>query len=283
MAILKDNAQVLRVYEQGNTSLIVVLLGRQLGPFRVLVKGGRRWHKKGFEGGFDLLTRGQILVYPRGGESLWIFKEWEERARPALGASLLLLRAASFLCELTEALTRPRAGAGTHPQAGDESNRKLYDVLSAAADALAGGASPGPLLMTFTLRALESEGLLPAFGRCGTCERTFVKDACPVYLSGRGLYCRECLARIGAPSPQAGRRVVVLRGADSGPAAPPVGFWLTPAAHGALLRLQKSARPFGLDAAAGRQLGQALVLLVHAALERDLRTLPAAAVMVRKV
>src|SRR4051812_794319 len=110
MAILKDFAQVLHLYEQGNTSLVAVMLGRRLGQFRVHIKGGRRWPKKGFEGGFDLLARGEILVYPRLGETLWVFKEWDERARPALGGSLSMLHAASYLCEFTEALTRPKSG-----------------------------------------------------------------------------------------------------------------------------------------------------------------------------
>ena len=111
MPILKDDAQVLQVYEQGNTSLVIVFYGRALGQFRVHGKGARRWTKKGFEGGFDLLARGEVLVYPRRGEGLWILKEWNETARPAVGQSLALLRAASYLCELTAALTRPTAGS----------------------------------------------------------------------------------------------------------------------------------------------------------------------------
>ena len=41
--ILKDEAQVLRVHEQGNTSLVVVMFGRALGQFHVHIKGARRW------------------------------------------------------------------------------------------------------------------------------------------------------------------------------------------------------------------------------------------------
>ena len=49
MPIVKDEAQVLRVFEQGNTSQVLVLLGRRLGQMRVLAKGSRRFHRKGFE------------------------------------------------------------------------------------------------------------------------------------------------------------------------------------------------------------------------------------------
>ena len=75
MPIFKDHVQILRVQEQSNTSQIAIVLGRRLGQFHVLAKGARRWPKKGFEGGFDLLARGELLAYPRPGGQLWIFKE----------------------------------------------------------------------------------------------------------------------------------------------------------------------------------------------------------------
>ncbi len=279
MAILKDNAQVLRVYEQSNTSLIVVLLGRRLGQFRVLIKGGRRWQRKGFEHGFDLLNRGEILVYPRKGEGLWIFKEWEERARPELGCSLLRLRAASYLSELAEMLTRERGGAGE----AEGANSKLFDALLAASEALGSGATPGPVLFAFTLRALECEGLLPSLNRCTDCGQTLLKNLRRVYLSGQGVYCDDCLTQAMKAARAHLARQPGLPGRLPLEEMGLRGFWLSPPALAALLRLQKSARPFGLDLSSKRQLGRALVLLVHFALERDLRTLPAAAQMVRSM
>src|SRR2546430_2177464 len=151
MAILKDLAQVLHLYEQGNTSLVAVMLGRRLGQFRVHIKGGRRWPKKGFEGGFDLLARGEILVYPRSGETLWVFKEWDEHERPTLGGSLALLHAASYLCEFTEALTRSKSGTSDESAGEIRDRGRLFDLLAATVDALAGGARPGPLLFTFSM------------------------------------------------------------------------------------------------------------------------------------
>src|SRR5581483_5029989 len=115
MPTLKDHAQVLSVIEQGNTSLVLVLLGAQLGQIHVHAKGGRRWPKKGFEGGMDLLARGEIVVYPRPGEMLWLLKEWSEDARPRLGQTVPMLYAASFLSELAQALTRPTAGQQPDP------------------------------------------------------------------------------------------------------------------------------------------------------------------------
>ena len=176
MPILKDIAQVIRVHEQGNTSLVAVMLGRRLGQFRVHIKGGRRWPKKGFEGGFDLLTRGEILVYPRPNEGLWVFKEWDEHTHPHLGRSLGLLRAASYLCELSEALTRHTAGS-VRDEDDDESSSALYDALAAAADTLESGALPGFVLLIFTLTALEAEGLMLPLDVCSVCGRDLLNAA----------------------------------------------------------------------------------------------------------
>jgi recombinational DNA repair protein (RecF pathway) len=266
MPILKDNAQVLRIHEQGNTSLVAVMLGQHLGQFRVHAKGARRWPKKGFEGGMDLLARGEILVYPRSGETLWVFREWDERARPRLGSSLLQLRAASYLCELTEALTRQTSGA--HQDAaevsGESTGARLYDILSLSADALAGNAHPGAVLLSFTLRALHAEGLLPELNRCMHCARPPAPGA--IWLTPEGICCAGCYRT---------EKIAALDGERRS------GLGLNAEAYRALLYVYETARPVKLSPPAAEQLGRAMILLVHAALEHDLRTLLNAARMVR--
>ncbi len=288
MAILKDNAQVLHVYEQGNSSLVAVMFGRRLGQFRMHAKGIRRWPKKGFEGGLDLLVRGEVLVYPRSTEALWIFKEWDERARPVTGRSLNALRAASYLCELTEVLTRQMA-ASVADDAADSSadgQGQLYDLLAAAADQVEHTYHLGALLSCFTLHALRIEGLLPELNRCATCRAPLLPGSpapapsrAPgpenraqnrrkmrrVWLTGEGLRCEECVRRRmeQIEAPQFER-----------------GVWLSPEALRVLLHLYSSPRPVGVSQNAARELAHALVLLVQGALEQDLRTLRAAARLV---
>ena len=129
--ILKDDVHILRAREQTNTSLILVAFGRRLGQLHILAKGARRFSKKGFEGGFDLLTQGELLAFPRPGEGLWIFKEWDERSRPKLGQSYRMLAAASYLCEFIEVLTSAAGASGqvvsivTRPTAVPESETEL--------------------------------------------------------------------------------------------------------------------------------------------------------------
>jgi recombinational DNA repair protein (RecF pathway) len=280
MPILKDIAQVIRVHEQGNTSLVAVMLGRKLGQFRVHVKGGRRWPKKGFEGGFDLLSRGEILVYPRPNEGLWIFKEWDEHVHPHLGGSLTLLRAASYLCELSEALTRHTAGAHRDDDDDDDSTVPLYDALAAAADTLESGAQPGFVLLIFTLSALESEGLLVPLDECSVCGRNLLKapaknapapgrNAIQIWLNAEGLRCPECTANY---------RARVAKNS-----APERGAWLSLEAHRALHHIRVTGRPVKLSLTAAQQLARSLVVLVHGALERDLHTLNAAARLVAEM
>ncbi|MBI3831516.1 MAG: DNA repair protein RecO C-terminal domain-containing protein [Planctomycetes bacterium] len=300
MPILKDEARILRVFEQGNTSQVLVLLGRRLGQMRVLAKGSRRFHRKGFEGGFDLLALGEILVYPQRDEHLWIFKEWSERERtPGLGRSPERLAAASFLCELTEALTRETAGSAhaeghPHRDAAEETDAHaaLFDLFSEAARALERlpeATTAGPILLAFTLHALKLAGLLPDLRRCSRCGKKLVQDAKSneprsrelARLSHEGLDCETCLAEealnnlpVGAAPPATKRELARL--AAAGPEAVR-GVWLTPESLGALDYVKRTAKSVKLSRAAAEALARALIVLVHGALERDLRTLRAAA------
>ena len=275
MPILKDDVQILRVREQSNSSQIAVALGRRLGQFHVMAKGARRWPKKGFEGGFDLLARGELLAYPRPDEQLWIFKEWDERARPQIGQSYRMLAAGSYLGELTEVLTRHTAGSAYEDGApADDSSAKLYDLLAASADALAAQAArPGALLLGFTLKALEIEGVLTPLSECHLCDRKFFDGAGKAeaaWLSSSGLECKACidLKRSGA------KNAAVPYGVER-------GVWLGPEAHRALLHIRRTIKPLKLSETAAEQLARALAILVHGALERDLRTLPYAMKLVK--
>ena len=318
MAIVKDLAQVLRVYEHGNTSLVLVFLCRRLGQIRVLAKGARRWARKGFAGGFDLLVRGELVVYPRRDDALWIFKEWDERARPAkLGRSPVTLRAASYLCELAEAVTRETAGSGWH---GEERARiaganaratagrgaretheaapheTLYEQLAEAAEVLDDGAPPGPVLLGFTLRALETAGLLPDLARCSRCGRA-LSGRGGARLGREGLECRACLgveqdgppeaSRSHAAGRAAARPATVRAGAPSRREAAEAqaagSVWLSPEALSALAYVKRTGKAVKLSRDAAGRNARALGLLVHATLERDLRTLPFAQAAVARM
>jgi recombinational DNA repair protein (RecF pathway) len=297
--ILKDEAQVLHVYEQGNTSLVVVFYGRKLGQFRVHGKGSRRWSKQGFAGGFDLLARGEVLVYPRAGDNLWILKEWTETARPPLGRSLSLLRCASYLCELAETLSRPTAGSVNEERPfqfssfqGLERPGALYPLLAAAADALAdfGGHDPIPResgvsgdmtrLRSNRDRVPRNGASRNGPGASGAVLLWFTLAA----LAYEGLLpqldrCGQC-GSLFARQPKrvwlTGEGLYCETCAAS--LQPGVrGEWLSLEAQKALKYVAQTAQAVRLSSPAAEQLARALILLVHGALEQDLLTLRAAA------
>ncbi|GMV81130.1 MAG: hypothetical protein AMXMBFR7_23140 [Planctomycetota bacterium] len=283
MPILKDRAIVLRTYEVQNTSLVLVLLGRRLGQIRVLAKGARRWQKRGFEHGFDLLVEGELVCYPRPGDGLWIFKEWDERARPAdLGLRLPAFGAACFLCEFAEALTRETSGSGGE-QSGGADDEPLYELLRAAIEALDEGVAPGAVLIQFTLQALEAQGFLPDLDCCGACGAELNASRRPARLSPEGLVCEACLAGealeklpVGAAPPGDPRDLARLL--DAAPGSQPAAVvWISPELLAALKHIKRTGKPVRLSATAARLGARTLVALVHHALEQDLRTLRAAA------
>lgn len=277
MAIAKDLARVLRVYEQGNTSLVLVLLGQSLGQVRVLAKGARRWTRKGFAGGFDLLAEGELVAYPRDHGELWILKEWDERHRFAPPGRPGGLRAASFLCEFTEALTRETSGSSwSHDDRSPgqaQGHEDLYKLLDQAVAALTSDQPPGWLLLRYVLAALSCGGWLPDLDACSACHTRLPAGAMPVRLSFSGILCQDCAAG-DAPLYENARR--------PGPASPRC-VWLTPEVLHALAFVLRTGQSVQLSTAGARTLARAMMLLVHAALEHDLRTLNGAAAAVMRL
>jgi len=261
---------VLRNFEQGNTSLVLVLLGRRLGQVRVLAKGARRWSRKGFEHPFDLLSRGEAVLYPRPAGDLWIFKEWDERERlGALGTSARTLAAASFLCELAEALTREMAGStveDSEAEAVAQEREHIFANLLEAAQSLAAGKSRGETLLTFALRALETEGLLPDLEHCSGCDKPFSKldTRAKVRLGPDGLRCTDCLGEVFA-------------GMGTGDRVPRAPLWISAETRAALRFFLRTGKGVRLSRAAAQEAAKALITLVHGGLEHDLRLLRYAA------
>lgn len=276
MATVKDLARVLRVHEQGNTSLVIVLLCRTLGQVRVLRKGARRWTRKGFEGGFDLLTEGQLVAYPRAHGELWILKEWDERWRFRVDPSRPLLRAGSFLCEFTEALTRETAGSGwSHEDGrdGTHASEELYALLGAAVTGLTVERQTGWVLLRYVLAAMEQGGWLPDLDACSTCHARLPVGATPVRLSHAGVLCMKCAAGDPALYEGGGRP-----GPDSARCV-----WLSPEVLGALAFVKRTGQTVKLSATAANSLARATMLMVHSALEHDLRTLNGAAAAIARL
>lgn len=72
---ISDNAICLRRWDFSETSQTVALLTREHGLIRGLAKGAKR-PKSRFSGGFDLLTRGQVLAIIKKSSELALLTEW---------------------------------------------------------------------------------------------------------------------------------------------------------------------------------------------------------------
>ena len=76
MATLTDQALVLRQWDFSESSQTVLLFGRETGLLRGLAKGAHR-DRAPFSGGFDLLTRGEVVAIPKGSTELAALIEWD--------------------------------------------------------------------------------------------------------------------------------------------------------------------------------------------------------------
>ena len=72
----------LRAYPVSNTSVIAWFLSPSDGLIRLMAKGHRRFEKRGFEGGIDIGSVGEIVYIPRRDDTPGILAEWAETHRP---------------------------------------------------------------------------------------------------------------------------------------------------------------------------------------------------------
>lgn len=124
---IHDEAVVLRHWEFSETSQTVSLFTRAHGVVRGLAKGSRR-ERANFSGGFELLTRGDLVAIIKPGKDLATLTEWGliELFR---GASRVLgaYRAAMYLIDLAHhAIT----DHDPHPALYDELVRGLRELES---------------------------------------------------------------------------------------------------------------------------------------------------------
>ena len=121
MALLNDDAVVLRRLDYSETSQIVVMLARTHGKIRLIAKGIKRSTKTRFATAIDLLELGHVVwsSRPDRQRSLSPLTEWKQfNAFVGLRSSLSRLYAAQYAAEITSELT---ADEDPHP--------KLFDAL----------------------------------------------------------------------------------------------------------------------------------------------------------
>ena len=148
---------VLRVQPVTESSLRVLWFTREFGKLKTLAKGARR-PKSPMRGRLDLFYEDEIAFLRSRRSDLHLLHEcFLENPHAALRASVPVLSAASYVCELVDALT---AVEDAHPE--------LFCLLTDMLTRLEQAVAPAQLIW-FELQALAATGWKPVFeGETGT-------------------------------------------------------------------------------------------------------------------
>jgi DNA repair protein RecO (recombination protein O) len=131
MAIAHDQGICIRHWDFSETSQTVTLFGRDGGIVRGLAKGARR-ERGAFDGGIDLLSRGEFGVIRSARKELATLTEWDLlEVFPRLRTDLHANRAAFYMADVLGRMLAP-----------DDPHPALYDRFARSLRAL-GGAAPG--------------------------------------------------------------------------------------------------------------------------------------------
>ena len=107
MGTIHDQGVCIRHWDFSETSQTVSLFGRSLGVVRGLSKGARR-ERGAFDGGIDLLSRGEFGAIVKPGRELATLTEWDLlEVFPRLRTDLAANRAAFYMADLLGRMLQP--------------------------------------------------------------------------------------------------------------------------------------------------------------------------------
>ena len=157
MPAVHDQGICIRHWDFSETSQTVSLFGRSLGVVRGLAKGARR-ERGAFDGGIDLLSRGEFGAIVRPGKELATLTEWDLlEVYPRLRSDIASNRVAFYMADLAGRMLQPE---DPHPA--------LFDALVAALRTIGAARSPeepapdgAAALLGFQWRLLSETGFRP--------------------------------------------------------------------------------------------------------------------------
>ena len=189
MPLQTTDAIVLRTVDFSETSLVVMLLTRDLGRISALAKGGRRV-KGPFEGSLDLLSVCRVVLIDKPGDSLDLLTESKLTRR---------FRAAQW--------SLPRTYGGYHVAEmlrlmidDDDPHPELYELTLQTLQLIDGTGPLAGALAWFDLQLLRHLGHEPQLRLCVDCGQRVPRTARRVQFGfrGGGLLCNACGPRNAA-------------------------------------------------------------------------------------
>jgi DNA repair protein RecO (recombination protein O) len=237
MALLNTEALVLRGYELGETSKLVVLLTRERGKVRAVARGARGARPR-YQSALEPLSEVRVSLYGRQGAELLRLGQ-AELLHSAFRAGTRSLDAALFLSGCAELLD------AFSPEG--EVEERVYRLALAVVRAAEDGASPELLGRYLEAWLLKLHGLYPPLERCASCGGELPAAGALVYhRAAHGFVCARCGPASG-PELNAGSRRLLAS-----------FFRLSPGTLGEAIPAARALEAFHRD-------------LIAAHLERDLR------------
>jgi len=190
MPSIRVEAVIVRSDREGEADRLLTLFTRELGRVLAIARGVDR-PKSRWAGRTRLFARVRTDLYQkRRGSGRYSFTQSQLLdAHERIQSSLAGIRAAARVCETVASLTPL-----------EEPQPETWDLLTAALDALEGGADGSAVAAAFQLRFLRAAGFGLHLDGCAVCNRPYPGKG-PAYVSAKrgGLVCRKCLDDDDAP------------------------------------------------------------------------------------
>jgi DNA repair protein RecO (recombination protein O) len=188
VALYKAEAVVLRAAAFGEADRLLSLLSPEHGKIRAVARGTSRPRSR-LAAGVQPFVRGRYVLW-RGRELDGVSQAEIVEPHRGLGRDLGAMVAASYCCELTDALCPER-------QEARQAFATLLDALSLLS---AGEGERALVLRWFELRALSDAGFAPQLDRCAACGGALPAAGRQAFSpAAGGLLCASCPAEGGAP------------------------------------------------------------------------------------
>jgi DNA repair protein RecO (recombination protein O) len=183
MGLVETEAIVLHTHKLADADKIVVSLTEKHGLVRGVAKGARRL-KSRFGASLEPFTLINLTFFEKETRELVTIKS-AEIVRSYFGAA----GDSDTVAALEQLVELVREFAPPH-----QADERLFRMLRACIEALAGGADPAPIFTYSELWVLRLTGFLPDLKVCGGCERR-LRDAYAgeIYVTQEGvLWCAAC-------------------------------------------------------------------------------------------
>jgi DNA repair protein RecO (recombination protein O) len=196
MALLTTEALVLRGFNLGETSKVIVLLTRERGKVRAVARGARGGRPR-YQSALEPLSEVRVTLYGRQGADLLRLGQ-AELMHSAFRAGTRSLDAALFLSGCAELLDAFSSEG--------EAEEKVYRLALAVVLAAEKGASPELLGRYLEAWLLKLHGLYPPLDRCAACGGPLpAKGSLSYHRGAQGFACGDCGPASGPELPVAAR------------------------------------------------------------------------------